>query len=156
MASVGKTLVAATATDGIQISLNNGGKWEASSLPFAPIQVQRLALDGKRIYAATDHGLFRSTDASVDPSMVRWELLGHGVPTGAVYDVLIDPNDARVIYAGSLVNDRVYVSRDGGENFEAMIDEGTGYIGLPRRLSLGPGGRLYMASDHDGLFARVP
>jgi photosystem II stability/assembly factor-like uncharacterized protein len=155
MASSGKMLVVATATDGIQISLNSGGKWIASSLPESPIQVQRLALDGRSIYAATDHGLFRSTDASSDPSRIRWELLGHGVPTGAVYDVLIDPNDGNVIYAGSSVNDRVYVSHDGGENFEAMSDQ-PGYIGRPRRLALGPGGRLYMASDHDGLFSRVP
>jgi hypothetical protein len=54
------------------------------------------------------------------------------------------------------VNDRVYVSRDGGENFEAMPDDPSIYIGRPRRLALGPGGRLYMASDHDGLFSRVP
>ncbi len=162
LAATSKMLVAATTTEGLQISLNGGGRWTPSSLPESPVQVQRLALDGRRIYVATDHGLFRSTDASVDPETIRWELLGHGVPTGPVYDVLLDPNDALRIYAGSAVNDRVYVSRDGGENFEAMVEpvEPSGdiarYIGRPRRLSLGPGGRLYLASDHDGLFSRVP
>jgi len=153
-----KMLAAATAEHGIQISLNGGGRWTPSSLPESPVQVQRLALDGQRIYAATDHGLFRSTDAGSDPLSVRWELLGHGVPTGAVYDVLLDPNDPKVIYAGSAVNDRVYVSRDSGESFEPMLEPSgeSGYIGRPRRLSLGPGGRLYLASDHDGLFSRVP
>jgi photosystem II stability/assembly factor-like uncharacterized protein len=153
-----KVLVGATAENGVQISLNGGGRWTPSSLPESPVQVQRLALDGQRIYAATDHGLFRSMDASSDPLSIRWELLGHGVPTGAVYDVLLDPNDPKVIYAGSAVNDRVYVSRDGGESFEPMLEPSaeSAYIGRPRRLSLGPGGRLYLASDHDGLFSRVP
>jgi photosystem II stability/assembly factor-like uncharacterized protein len=157
LASIGKMIVAATTTEGIQISLNSGGRWSAASaLPASPVQVQRLALDGRRIYAATDHGLFRSTDASSDPSSIRWELLGHGVPTGAVYDVLLDPNDPKIIYAGSAVNDRIYVSRDGGESFEPMLDAESGYIGRPRRLALGPRGRLYLASDHDGLFSRAP
>jgi photosystem II stability/assembly factor-like uncharacterized protein len=153
LTALGKTLVAAT-TEGFQISFNTGGRWMPLPFPQAPVQVQRLLLDGRRIYAATDHGLFRSSEIGADPSTVRWEVLGHGVPTGAVYDVLLDPRDANVIYAGSAVNELLYVSHDGGASFEPLPE--SGYVGRPRRLSLGPGGRLYLASDHDGLYSRVP
>ncbi len=158
LTSYGKMLIAATTTEGIQISLNSGAHWTPSSLPASPVQVERLTTDGKRIWAATDHGLFRSTDASIDPATIRWEVLGHGIPTGTVFDVLLDPGDPGRVYVGSAVNNRIYVSRDGGAFFEPMLESGeeARYIGRPHRLSLGPGGKLYLASDHDGLFSRVP
>jgi hypothetical protein len=59
-----------------------------------------------------------------------------------------------MIYAGSAVNEPLYVSHDGGASLEPLPE--AGYVGRPRRLSLGPAGRLYLAAAHDGFYSRVP
>jgi len=72
-----------------------------------------------------------------------------------VYDVALDPANPRIVYVGSAFNNRIYVSRDGGASYEGL--DHSGFLGRrPRRLALGPGGRLYLASGYDGLFSRKP
>ena len=140
-------LVAAT-ENGLRVSRNSGVTWGPSTLP-EPSEVNELVAVDAAIYVASDHGLFRSTDAGAS-----WERHGRGVPTGPVYDVVVDPANPRRIYVGSALNNRVYVSRDGGASYDPLPE--SGFVGRrPRRLAFGPGGRLYLATGYDGLFSRI-
>ena len=109
-----------------------------------------LALAGTSVFAATDHGLYRSADAGAS-----WERQGRGIPFGPAFDVAVDPENPKRIFAGSAVNNRVYASRDGGESYDELPAGGFSGSRL-RRLAVGPRGHLYLASGYDGLFLRVP
>jgi len=148
--------------DGLQLSRDSGATWTAAGLP-AIGRVNALVASGPAVYAATDHGLYRTPDAGV-----TWEQYGRGIPIGPTYDVAVDPEDPKRVYVGSgllaslsdstrldSTSDRIYLSRDGGESYEPL--PASGFTGRrPRRLAIGPGGKLYLASGYDGLFARVP
>jgi photosystem II stability/assembly factor-like uncharacterized protein len=146
-------VVVAATENGLRISRNSGVTWGPNTSPSTlpePSAINALAAVDAMVYVASDHGLFRSTDAGAS-----WERHGRGVPTGPVYDIAVDPADAKRIYVGSTLTNRVYVSRDGGASYDPL--EQTGFVGRrPRRLAFGPGGRLYLATGYDGLFSRMP
>ena len=84
-----------------------------TGLPESP-QVRALAVhpeNPRRIYAATQHGPYRSDDHGD-----RWDRLGFPQDR-AVWSLLFHPNDPNVMYAGTIHNE-VYRSDDGGDNWQ--------------------------------------
>ncbi len=154
VATDGKFLVAGTST-GLDLSFNEGGHWFHIYLPAGsdPLHVNALAVAGKTIFAATDAGLFRSTDSGA-----TWEKKGRGVPFGPVSGVRIHPANPREVYVTARITGVVYVSRDGGQTFATL--EGNGLVGAWLRsvAILGRNGslpfHLLVSSAFDGLFLR--
>lgn len=143
--SSGILLMAGT-PEGIQISNSGGDRWQLSPLPEYPAPVNGLVLTGQILYAATDRGLFRSPNRGG-----IWQRHGHGIPLGPVSDVLVDPADPTRVYVASSYTHTIYLSTDGGQTYAPLPDGG--FMGRqPRRLVLGPQGKLYLASGYDGVF----
>lgn len=146
--AVSNDVLVAAADVGLRISRNSGVTWSPITLPESGGVNALVALDST-IYVGSDRGLYRSQDGGG-----TWEHHGRGVPTGPVYDVLVDPANLKHIYVGSGLTNRVYVSRDGGVSYDPL--EEAGFFGRrPRRLAFGPGGRVYLAAGSDGLFSHA-
>lgn len=123
---------------GLYKSTDAGQTWQVlGEDEFAGRTFARLAvspLDGNVIFAATRRtgdakghpledgptGVFRSSDGGV-----TWEKLAGGLGNGSAGDLIIDPSDPNVIYAG--VSGDLFRSSDGGDSWELLRD-GSGRI----------------------------
>jgi hypothetical protein len=77
-------------------------------LTFLPTQLARAS--PRAIYAATNNGVFKSTDEAAS-----WTLANTGVGPD-VFTLAIDPSKPATLYAGTL-GSRVFKSTDGGQNW---------------------------------------
>jgi photosystem II stability/assembly factor-like uncharacterized protein len=143
-AASGGELVIAGGLAGLLVSTNGGTSWTTRPLP-EPAPVNAIALAGSGVYVASGRGLYYSADFGV-----RWEPHGHGVPLGPVADVLVDAADPQRVWVASPVTHRVYVTRDGGRNYEELPS--AQLPGTPRRLARDAAGRLYVGTAFDGVF----
>jgi photosystem II stability/assembly factor-like uncharacterized protein len=96
---------------GVRKSVDGGTTWRNASL--TRMEVHALAVDPMKpatVYAGTDVGLFKSTDAGAS-----WQAL-HGPLDGILVEALtIDPRHGRTVYAGT---DRgVFWTADGGQSW---------------------------------------
>jgi photosystem II stability/assembly factor-like uncharacterized protein len=143
----------AGSTNGISVSFNGGGHWFHVYLPRAdrPHVVNAVAMHGKKLFVASDAGLYRSMDGGA-----RWEKKGSGVPTGPIASVRFHPQDPQRVFATARSTGIVYASEDGGESFRALPHAGLiggrlrGVEVLPRRDAV----ELVVASGADGLFVK--
>src|SRR5437879_884046 len=93
-------------------------RWElvTRGLPEAPA-IRAIATHPDQagtVYVGTQHGPYRSTDHGE-----HWERLNiadHGLP---VWSLLLDPRDAKVLYAG-YENCEIFRSEDGGERWQQL------------------------------------
>ena len=92
--------------DGVFASTNSGTTWSQQSvgLPL-PISIFALVFDdpGKKLYAATNSGIFVSANATI-----KWVHLS-GLPVDSYSSVAFDLNASHVIYVAS-ESHRAYVS----------------------------------------------
>lgn len=86
--------------------------------------ITALAADPKSastVYAATQNGLYKTTDAGA-----TWNAVGNGLPEGApIYPLAVDPANSQSIYAVAQ-NFGVFQSADGGANWAAINNGITG------------------------------
>src|SRR5246127_3181452 len=68
------------------------------------------------VYIGTEDGPYRSTDRGE-----HWERLGFPDPGVQVWSILVDPKNARTVYAGTSPV-AVYRSEDGGDNWRRLPD----------------------------------
>ena len=97
-------------------STDAGQHWvqKSAGLPLPnPIHALSFDASGKKIYAATDKGLFVSTD-----SAHQWNALGTQVPADSFTALLVDPASTNVIYTGTS-HRGVFVSGDGGNSWHS-------------------------------------
>src|SRR5882724_1763715 len=106
---------------GVYKTEDHGRNWRMINNGLAGYGVFSLAVDRvnpQTVYAATDSGLCKSTDAGE-----HWQLLPRTGPkelriTGekgrSIRSIAVDPADGNVIYAGSPAG-KVYKSTDGGQ-----------------------------------------
>lgn len=103
-------LYAGDARDGVFVSVDTGQTWQGGSagLPL-PLAINALAFDtqGTRLFAATSHALFVSTDFARHWSQVE------SAPAGAWTALAFDANAPRVVYAASATRG-LYRSADAG------------------------------------------
>jgi len=112
---------AATSRSGVYVTTDGGMSWAFSNLGLAsgatPVTVHTIAIDPRipqRLYAATNNGLFRSSDGGN-----LWTPAGTGIGTRAVLSLAINSQDANFVYAGT-VGAGIFRSSDGGDTWSAM------------------------------------
>ncbi len=112
------TLFAGSSGQGLFRSQDNGSTWTAlhTDLPQG-ITVNSIVPDQTQIgvvYLGTDAGVFVSTNNGDN-----WQSASQGLPggaDGAVTALLINPNDAKTLYAGT-AHKGIYVSHDAGKSW---------------------------------------
>jgi ligand-binding sensor domain-containing protein len=111
-----QVIYAGDARDGVFASNDSGTNWSQKSagLPL-PITIYALVFDdpGKQLYAATNSGIFVSTNTTI-----KWVHL-NGLPVDIYSSITFDLNASHVIYVSSLSHG-VYVSKDDGSTWNAV------------------------------------
>jgi photosystem II stability/assembly factor-like uncharacterized protein len=102
---------------GIAVSKDGGGTWESvTGLEFNHVPVMDIAIDPSDpeiVYAATQNGLFKSTNSGED-----WKSFT-GLPQGATRTVGISPKNPDMLFAGiELIG--FYSSQDGGVSWQQV------------------------------------
>ncbi|NOR33649.1 MAG: hypothetical protein GQ579_03090 [Bacteroidales bacterium] len=102
---------------GIAVSKDGGGTWESvTGLEFNHVPVMDIAIDPSDpeiVYAATQNGLFKSTNSGED-----WTSFT-GLPQGATRTVGISPKNPDMLFAGiELIG--FYLSQDGGVSWQQV------------------------------------
>lgn len=149
-----QNIYAGDAQGAIFASTDAGQRWtqRSTGLPLPnPLHSLSLDIPGKKIYAATDKGLFVSTDAAR-----HWNALATqatGLPVDSFTSLLFDPAATSVVYAGTS-HQGVFLSRNNGNSWQSVS------TGLPtgaavNDLALDPSLRqLWVAtSSPTGLYA---
>lgn len=120
------TILVATAGQGILRSNDDGHTWHRLGLN-EPIEfdgvVRALAVDAtrpQRIYAGADSGLCISDDGGA-----HWRLARGAICGMTVWSIAIDPNDPRILYAGTGAPSRaaLFKSTDAGETWSRLRPE---------------------------------
>ena len=93
MANSGQNIFAGTLIHGLYYSTNNGVKWN-TCFGLAPgCTVNSLAVNGSKMYAGTDHGIYISIDG------ISWSGVSNGLPWNTNVSALAE--NGVNIYAGS-------------------------------------------------------
>jgi photosystem II stability/assembly factor-like uncharacterized protein len=83
-----------------------------------PLRIQALVMDPHRssvLYAATEAGVYRSSDAGV-----TWQAARGGLGNDIIHTVVIDPNNTNILYA-AVGAQGVWQSSDSGESWEPIV-----------------------------------
>jgi len=111
-----QVIYAGGAQDGVFASTNAGMNWSQQSSGLTlPITIFALAFDdpGKKLYAATNSGVFVSAD-----SVIHWIDLS-GLPADSYTSIVFDLKAPHVIYVASEYHG-VYVSTNDGSSWVAL------------------------------------
>ena len=111
-----QVIYAGDAHDGVFASTNAGMNWSQQSSGLTlPITIIAIAFDdsGKKLYAATNTGVFVSAD-----SAILWKKLS-GLSTDIYTSVVFDLNAPHVIYVAS-EHHGIYASTNGGSSWVAF------------------------------------
>src|SRR5260370_5774901 len=90
---------------------------------FMPPDMHGFAFDPndpKVIWVGTDGGVYRTPDASADPS--KWDSLSHGLNTLLFIDVALHPTDPNYLLAGMQDNAPAYTTDRGAWHGAASRD----------------------------------
>jgi len=133
-----------------------GARWKPIGPEGGVITALAVAPSERRVvYAGTREGLvFRSKDQGS-----HWELAGNGIPSAAVRDLEVDPEDSSIVYAAACRVDveppgivgSLFKTLDGGKSWTA-IDTGLSECDV-RRLAIDPAHpSTLFAATMNGLF----
>src|SRR6266566_5936754 len=131
-----QNIYAGDAQDGVFVSIDAGIHWSQRSTGLSlPASINALAFDdtGKKLYAATDAGVFVSADAAQ-----RWMAIS-GLPAGIYTAAAFDLKAQQTIYVAS-EHHGMYVSTSDGSTWNAANG------GLP--VGLGISGLAFDSDQH--------
>lgn len=117
---------------GMYVSTDAGATWTLHT-SLVNRRISKVAVaptDATRVFVAGANGLERSTDSGASWSTVL---------TGAVADIIVDPNDANICYA-SRDNDGIYQSTDAGVTWTQLAAGPTGAAADWLKLAIGTAG----------------
>jgi hypothetical protein len=128
-------------------SADRANSWAQSQVGLpVPGSVSAIAIDPTNdsvLYAGTDKGVFKSTDAAS-----TWQIAGSGVGQVFITALAIDPVHSNIVYAGGHV---VYRTTDAGQTW-TTLDSGltSDYV---TSLAIDPTGRKLFAATSSGVFS---
>lgn len=130
----------------LHFTVNAGESWTAATgLPAAKIHgVVVDNNDPSRAFAATEKGLFRSTDSGAN-----WSRIATGLEDEEITSVVIDPANS-AIFAGGFHG--VFRSADGGASFQPMR-EGLSNQDVRALAIAGDPGRLWAGTNGGGVYS---
>ncbi|MDR3596498.1 T9SS type A sorting domain-containing protein [Clostridium sp.] len=107
----GNNIYAGTFKDGLLLSTNNGGNWNQVEIGYHNygyhyVYIRSLAISGNYIFAATDSGIFRSTDDGI-----TWASANNGLSSLGIGTFLVNGTNIFVLANG------LYFSSDYGTNW---------------------------------------
>ena len=142
-------LLAASNTDGIFLSTDEGENWQ--QLSASPTRVWDLAFDSSapnRVYAGTsDEGVYQSRDGGAS-----WESINTGLYNRTIRTLAVNDAQTAEVFAGTF--DGVYRSQDSGRTWQPA-SEGLIELSIPQLRTI-PSGELIAALDSDGgIFVRT-
>lgn len=108
-------------------SIDRGQSWNGASAGLSATVVNGVTVDPtnpSRLYAATNYGVFKSTDGGAN-----WRRTG---TTGFAYTVAVDPVTPTTIYVGTSFS--ALKSIDGGDTYQSIFFDST--FGFPAIFSL--------------------
>lgn len=120
-ASTPSHLWAATWT-GVYASDDGGETWRAMAPAWGSPDVYTLLATSQGLLLGARSGLFRW-----QPDNRRWEAVPGDFPAGSITSLAGDPQDSRILYAGTSGNS-LYRSEDGGDRWQRVP---TGDFGIP-------------------------
>jgi ligand-binding sensor domain-containing protein len=115
MVASGRILLAGVEGGGVYASTDNGAEWKRTNAGLTTTSVHTLVLNGARLFAGTDSGVFVSTNDGA-----WWTRTG--LKVGPVNALAVKGLE---IFAGT--DDGVFCSSDNGDNWAAPGDSGLTY-----------------------------
>jgi hypothetical protein len=106
----GQDLYAGIENGGVRLSSNNGDTWNDITNNLGQITVNRFAVLGSSVFAATETGVYRTTNRGVS-----WQLMNNGMITGA--NTVRSFNNE--LYAGNSYGE-VYKSINSGDSWALL------------------------------------
>jgi Secretion system C-terminal sorting domain len=149
LTSNGEIIFAGTFWGSILLSTAQGDSWSLKKINFidssSSKSIWSILINGNEIYAATDQGIFLTTDIGDN-----WIVKNNGLPIDTLTNLIRIKTLAikgDKIYAGT-ENEGVYMSTDNGDNWVSKNN------GLINKLiwSLGVKGNMVYAGTESGLF----
>jgi uncharacterized repeat protein (TIGR01451 family) len=131
-------------------SVDGAGHWNAADAGLPGNTVNAFAVqptDQNVIYAATNTGLFKSTNGGTS-----WQATGAlpgGIRVGSAVSVVVDPSDPNTVYTG--MGGGFYKSTDGGNSFQQKMGSMPSTLlaapTTPTTLYAGLGGGVYKSTN---------
>jgi photosystem II stability/assembly factor-like uncharacterized protein len=118
-------IYAGTMGGGVFVTATRAGNWSAASTGMTNLQVNALAVSasGAALYAATNGGVFKSTDGAS-----HWAPVGGAPGSFAILSLAMDPENPLVLFAGG-VPGTIYRTTDGGANWSPVYTSTTSLVG---------------------------
>ncbi len=115
MAASGAILLAGVEGGGVYASADRGANWKRTNIGLTTTSVHTLVVDGAKVFAGTDSGVFVSTNNGA-----AWTQTG----------LMVGPVNALALrgfelFAGT--GDGIFCSTDNGDNWTAAVDSGLTY-----------------------------
>jgi photosystem II stability/assembly factor-like uncharacterized protein len=131
---------------GLYKSVNGGASWTLSEkgIPASRL-ILALAVDPRHaatVYAGSYEGLYKSTNAGAS-----WSLSNTGLGGAVVSSLVIDPQNPRTLFAGTIFSQGVFRSQDAGASW-SLIDDGLGRLHI-FALAIDPQGTVYAGTAGD-------
>jgi len=107
---------AGTQAGGVFASSTRAASWNASNTGLTNLQVNALAVSasGDALYAATNGGVFKSTDGAA-----HWAPVGGSPGSFAIRSLAMDPENEAVLFAGGALG-TLFRSTDGGASWSPV------------------------------------
>ncbi len=137
--------------NGMYRSDDDGKNWKIVNNGISGYGVFAIAVDPSNpetVYAATDEGLSKSTDAgehwTTVPQSGKKELRLTGEKNKSTHSVAVDPSDGNVVYVGT-PHGKIYKSTDGAATFTKVWER-------PASTDATPSILLQMGRNNDAIF----
>lgn len=136
---------------GIYKSLNGGENWEfiSTGLPtyfFSVADICINPINPNTIFAVVSwEGIYKSLNNGR-----YWFEINGGIQNKIINSVTIDPTDTSRIYAAG---EKIYMSENGGENWQEMMNGLPGYFGIINKIRIDPNDSrlIYAATNGYGV-----
>lgn len=137
--------VGSTTGTGLQYSTNTGGTWTPISSVPAPVYavvVDQNSTNKNTVYAATNSGVYKTTNGPAGP----WNFSNSGLPAGAVTGLAI--SSTGTVYAITEVG--LYSTTNHGANW-TLVNVGVEAPGTPVLVGLDSANNVYLALQGGGM-----